>query len=169
MKINNNINLDKKNLTKQSLLDDGYKLIWPNQDNIKISIRSMAVDFVSVKSFRVIERFHFKRESSQKRQNKKSLIFIPHNYDTDNKFLIKLRLKNTIKKFDICVCFVENNTRTCIFPKYKKVIEEIYMNQQNSTVYLYIDDSYKNKKELRRSKKELQKNENITKIDTLLN
>lgn len=168
MKINNNINLDKENLTKQSLLDKGYKLIYPNQDNIKISIRSMAVDFISVKPFRLIERFLFKRENKQKRSNGKSLIFIPHNYDTDNKFLIKLRLKNTIKKFNIYLHFIENDTMTCI-PKYKKVIKEIYINQQDSTVYLYVDDSYKNKKELRKNKKELQKNKNITKINTLLN
>lgn len=105
----------------------------------------MAVDFISVKPFRLIERFLFKRENKQKRSNGKSLIFIPHNHDTDNKFLIKLRLKNTIKKFNIYLHFIENDTMTCI-PKYKKVIKEIYINQQDSTVYLYVDDSYKNKK-----------------------
>ena len=171
--IENNI-IDKDNTTKKEIkkfLDDGYKIIWPNNNNIKVNIfyydSDVDRDLKVVKPLNLFKAKRFFKENNYRKNYKDRLLFIPCISNSEefkkSRFSLYLTYKKYTKAYGTDIKF--QNAKFLESIGYYHAIKYILFKDSKdskSNIIIYLDENIKNKKyeknkrkrKLKRDKKE---------------
>lgn len=170
--IENNI-IDKDNTTNKEIkkfLDDGYKVIWPNNNNIKVNIFYYDSDvdrnFKVVKPLNLFKAKRFFEKNNYRKNYKDRLLFIPLFNSEEfkkSRFSLNLTYKKYTKTYGTDIKF--QNAKFLESIGYYYAIKYILFKDSKdskSNIIIYLDENIKNKKyeknkrkrKLKRDKKE---------------
>lgn len=167
--IENNI-IDKDNSTNKEIkkfLDDGYKVIWPNNNNIKVNIfyYYRGEDLKVIRPLNLLDSMAFFSKNDYRKKNYKNrLLFVPRIFNSETFKEASFSLHLTYKKYtkSYCTDIKFQNEKWLKSVGYYYAIKYILFKEakkDKSNIIIYLDENIKNKKQEKEKRKlELKRN-----------
>lgn len=165
--IENNI-IDKDNTTNKEIkkfLDDGYKVIWPNNNNIKVNIfyYDRGQDLNVIRPLNLLDSIAIFEKNDYRKNYKDRLLFVPRIFNSgtfkEARFSLRLTYKKYTKSYYTDIKF--QNAKWLNSMGYYHAIKYILFKESKddkSNIIIYLDENIKNKKyEKNKRKRKLKK------------
>ena len=148
-------------------IKDGYKQIYPNDKDIKVTLLNWVSDWVWICS-----AFQTRKLSLREAFKNKGSKFLDVETDYEDTSNLQLRLTKSSQKqiYSISDIFITSDDEkgAPYYSLYPKKIKEIYLNFSSKSVIIILDEKFKTKKEKAWIKKDKKKGDFTKNLESLI-